>query len=165
MSSLTSVVDLRKSSMTTLDDKHYRAKITKRVDLAPELWMIRIDPGAEFKFTPGQYATLGVEGEEKRSERPYSIASSPYEKEIEFFFELVPHGELTPQIYALKTGDEVLIRKASKGRFVLDTASGRKNHLLVCTVTGVAPYVSFVRTLYKDWKEGKFQADHKLFLL
>ena len=151
--------------MTTADDNHYRAKITKRVDLAPELWMIRIDPGAEFKFTPGQYATLGVEGEEKRSERPYSIASSPYESEIEFFFELVPNGELTPKIYSLKTGDEVLMRKASKGRFILDTVSGRKNHLLICTVTGVAPYVSFVRTLYKDWNEGRFKGEHKLFLL
>jgi len=39
----------------TTDNKHYRAKITKRVDFAPDLWMIRIDPRAEFKFTPGQY--------------------------------------------------------------------------------------------------------------
>jgi len=85
----------------TADDKHYRARITKRVDFAQELWMIRIQPGGEFKFTPGQYATLGVQGEVKRSERPYSIASSPYENEIEFFFELVPHGELTPDIYGL----------------------------------------------------------------
>src|SRR5580765_6647373 len=151
--------------MTAIDDKHYRAKITKRVDFAPGLWMIRIDPRAEFRFMPGQYATLGVHGEEKQWERPYSIASSPYENEIEFFFELVPNGELTPKIHTLKTGDELLMRKASKGRFTLDTASGRKNHLLICTVTGVAPYVSFVRTLYKDWNEGKFKGEHKLFLL
>src|SRR4030095_5937487 len=164
MSTITSVVDLRKSQMAS-DDKHYRAKITKRVDLAPELWMIRIDPGAEFKFTPGQYATLGVHTEDKRSERPYSIVSSPYETEIEFFFELVPNGELTPKIYSLNTGDELLMRKASKGRFVLDTNSGRTNHLLICTVTGVAPFVSFVSTLYKERKEGKFDGKHKLFLL
>jgi len=149
----------------TADDKHYRARITKRVDFAQELWMIRIQPGGEFKFTPGQYATLGVQGEVKRSERPYSIASSPYENEIEFFFELVPNGELTPKIYSLREGDELLMRKASKGRFVLDTGSGRKNHLLICTVTGVAPYVSFVRTLYKDWNEGKFKGEHTLYLL
>jgi ferredoxin--NADP+ reductase len=98
MTSISSTaLSLRETIMITPDDKHYRAKITKRVDLAPELWMIRIDPGAEFKFTPGQYATLGVQGEDKRSERPYSIASSPYENEIEFFFELVPNGELTPR--------------------------------------------------------------------
>jgi ferredoxin--NADP+ reductase len=151
--------------MALADDKHYLAKITKRIDFAPELWMIRINPGAEFKFTPGQYATLGIQGEDKRSERPYSIASSPYESEIEFFFELVPNGELTPRIYALQPGDELLMRKASKGRFVLDTVSGRTKHLLVCTVTGVAPYVSFIRTLFKDWNEGKFKGEHELFLL
>jgi len=155
----------REPFMATVGDKHYRARITKRVDLAPELWVIRVDPGAQFRFTPGQYATLGIEHEDKRLERPYSIASSPYDNEVEFFFELVPHGALTPQIYSLKTGDELLMRKVSKGRFTLDTASGRKNHLLICTVTGVAPYVSFVRTLYRDWKEGKFKGDHHLYLL
>ena len=151
--------------MSESDEKFYKAKITKRVDFAPDLWMIRIQAGGEFKFAPGQYATLGVQGPEKRSERPYSIVSSPYEDEIEFFFELVPEGELTPQIYKLQLGDELLMRKAPKGRFTLDTKSGRTNHLLVCTVTGIAPYVSYVRSLYKDWKEGKFAGEHKLYIL
>ena len=53
-----------------MDDKHYRARITKRADFAPDLWMIRIDPGAEFSFAPGQYATLGIEREGRRLERP-----------------------------------------------------------------------------------------------
>jgi len=105
--------------MTTADDKFYHARITQRVDFAPDLWMIRIHPGGEFRFQPGQYATLGVQGPEKRSERPYSIVSSPYESEIEFFFELVPEGELTPQLYKLQLGDEMLMRKAAKGRFML----------------------------------------------
>jgi len=71
------------------------------------MWMIPHRPAARIQVTPGQYATLGVHGEEKRSERPYSIVSSPYENEIEFFFELVPNGELTPKIYSLNTGDEL----------------------------------------------------------
>src|SRR5262249_28324645 len=140
--------------MSTTDEKHYRARITKRVDFAPDLWSIRIQPEGEFKFMPGQYATLGLSNAAKRLERPYSIVSSPYEGEIEFFFELVPHGELTPQLYKLREGDELLIRKSSKGRFTLDTTRGRNNHLMVSTVTGVAPFVSWVRTMFKDWKEG-----------
>src|SRR6202011_3739695 len=128
-------------------DKFHRAIITKRVDIAPELWMIRIQPDAEFKFIPGQYATLGLEGPDKRRERPYSIVSSPHENELEFFFELVPPGDLTPLLYKLQPGHEVLVRKVPKGRFTLDTQSGRTNHLLVCTVTGVAPFVSYIRTL------------------
>ena len=152
--------------MPHADDKHYRARVTRRVDFSPELWMIRIQPEGPFVFTPGQYATLGLEGESKRSERPYSICSSPYENEIEFFFELVPGGELTPQIYELQPGDELLMRKIPKGRFTLDLSGGRTWHLLVSTVTGVAPFVSYVRTLYKDWKEhGPFPTGHELFLL
>jgi len=146
-------------------EKFHRARITKRVDIAPGLWMIHVQPNADFKFAPGQYATLGLEGPDKRRERPYSIVSSPYQSELEFFFELVPPGDLTPLLYKLNPDDELLIRKVPKGRFLLDTKSGRTNHLLVCTVTGVAPFVSYVRTLYKDWKEGKFAGDHKLFLL
>jgi ferredoxin--NADP+ reductase len=151
--------------MTPAEDKFYRAKITKREDFAPELWMIRINAGGEFKFAPGQYATLGVEGPAKRLERPYSIVSSPYEDEIEFFFELVPQGELTPELYKLQLGDELLMRKVPKGRFTLDIKSGRTKHLLVCTVTGIAPFVSYVRSLFRDWKEAKFSGEQKLYLL
>ena len=118
--------------MTTPDDKFYRAKIVKRVDYAPDLWMIRINPGGEFQFAPGQYATLGLDGPEKRSERPYSIASSPHEKEIEFFFELVPNGELTPELYTLQLGDELLMRKVPKGRFTLDTGHSRHTRIARC---------------------------------
>jgi ferredoxin--NADP+ reductase len=151
--------------MTTSDDKFYRAKITSRVEFAPDLWAVRLHPDGEFKFAPGQYATLGVESVEKRWERPYSIVSSPHEEELEFFFELVPDGKLTPSLYKLQSGDELLMRKVPKGRFTLETKGERTNHLLVSTVTGVAPFVSYVRSFYRDWKEGKFRGEHKLFLL
>jgi len=98
-------------------------------------------------------------------ERAYSIVSSPYERELEFFIELVAEGELTPLLYQLRHGHEVMIRRSMKGRFTLDLKSGRKRHLLLATVTGVAPYVSYARTLYHDWKHGKLPADIELFLL
>jgi len=94
--------------MSATDDKFYRPRITQRVDFAPDLWMIRINPGGEFKFAPGQYATLGVEGPQKRSERPYSIVSSPYENEMEFFFELetrrAKHGAFPPTLSPVSIG-------------------------------------------------------------
>jgi ferredoxin--NADP+ reductase len=151
--------------MATPGDKFYRARITKRVDIAPDLWRIRIDPGGEFHFRPGQYATLGVEAAGRPLERPYSIVSSPYENEIEFFFELVPHGMLTPQLHKLDTGSELLMRKAAKGRFTLDVSSERKNHLLISTVTGLAPFTSYIRTLSRDFEQGKFPEGHRLFLI
>jgi ferredoxin--NADP+ reductase len=152
--------------MTTSNDKFFHAQVTKRVDFSPELWMFRIRSGGEFNFVPGQYATLGVEAAGgKRIERPYSIASAPYEDEVEFFFELVPEGALTPLLYKLQPGDSLLMRKAPKGRFGLEMQNGRNHHLLISTVTGVAPFVSYVRALYRDWKAGKFDGAHKLYLL
>lgn len=151
--------------MNVVEDKFYRARITQRVDFSEDLWMIRVDTGGEFRFKAGQYATLGVQTPEKLVERPYSIVSSPYEKEVEFFIELVPQGELTPLLYRLKVGDEMMFRKVAKGRFTLDTKSGRTSHLLLATVTGIAPFVSYSRTLLKDWKDGKFGGEHKLFII
>ena len=90
--------------MMVVDDKFYRAKVTKREEFASDLWMIRIQVDGEFKFAPGQYATLGVEHDGKRTERPYSIVSAPFENEIEFFFELVPEGALTPRLLQAATG-------------------------------------------------------------
>jgi ferredoxin/flavodoxin---NADP+ reductase len=145
--------------------KFFDVRITTRVDFADDLWMIRVEPGHEFRFAPGQYATLGVDNGKGLVERAYSIVSSPYEREIEFFFELVPQGELTPLLYKLGPGQTITARKVAKGRFTLDTASGRTNHLLLATVTGVAPYVSYVRSMRKDWVEGKFKGEHKLFIV
>src|SRR5262245_30874663 len=148
-------------------DRHQVATITERRDLAADLWLIRVELGGPFKFVAGQYATLGVEHEGKRIERAYSIVSSPYEDTLEFFIELVPRGELTPKLYPLKAGDTMHCRKIAKGRFTLDLKSGRTNHLLLATVTGIAPFVSYVRTLYRDWKSdgNPMPGNHKLYCL
>jgi ferredoxin--NADP+ reductase len=149
-------------------DKHYQATILERRDLSEDLWLVKVAPGGPFSFKAGQYATLGVDYDGKRIERAYSIVSSPYEQKwLEFFIELVPQGELTPHLYKLQPGDKLLCRKIAKGRFTLDLRSGRTNHLLLATVTGLAPFVSYVRTLYKDWKAGgsPMPGNHKLFCL
>ena len=57
--------------------------------------------------------------------------------------ELVPEGELTPLMWKMKVGDEMSIRPRARGIFTL----GQKyqHHYMLATVTGVAPYVSFIR--------------------
>ena len=152
--------------MSASDDRFYRAKVAQRVDLGPTLWTVRLRVDGDFKFKAGQYATLCVQDADgKRCERPYSIVSAPFESEIEFFLELVPGGDMTPRLYKLQVEDELLVRKSAKGRFTLDAQSGRTNHLLVCTVTGVAPFVSYARSLRKEWQQDKDAGEYKLYLL
>jgi ferredoxin/flavodoxin---NADP+ reductase len=134
--------------------KHQVVEIIERTDHAEDLWSIRVRPEQRLVFKPGQYATLGVEGGDGLIERAYSIVSDPVEETIEFFFELVPHGELTPRLYKLHTGDSMLMRRQAKGLFVLDTKTGHPKHFLICTVTGVAPFVSITRHLARDEREG-----------
>ncbi len=153
--------------MTFSPDKYHRARILDRQDISQDLCILRVDPGGPFEYRAGQYATLGIERDGIRTERPYSMVSSPYEEALEFFVELVPKGDLTPNLFQLKPGDSLLCRKIAKGRFLLDLRSGRTNHLLICTVTGVAPFVSYVRTIFRDWKNGSgpLPGEHKFFCL
>jgi len=155
-------------------DKFLTATITSRREISADLWAIRVDTGAPFPFAAGQYATLGVAGSDGLVERAYSIASSPYEPELEFFIELVPAGALTPLLYRLDVGDTLSVRKAAKGRFLIDLSTGPpeapeprapKDHLFLCTVTGVAPFLSLLRTLAQDARDGKPQGDRRLFLI
>ncbi len=130
----------------TLRGRFTTCEITRRIDLTEDLWKIWLKPAQRFDFKPGQYCTIGAEG----IERPYSIASSPDEPEIELFIELVPppDGNLTPVLFDLSVGTELTLRPRAKGIFVFKPEF--KNHVMVGTVTGIVPYVSMLRKLLND---------------
>lgn len=151
------------SEIAANDAKFYHACIVERQDITSDLWRIKVDPGAHFTHVAGQYATLGVVTPVKHVERAYSIVSAPQDRYLEFFIERAPHGELTPLLHKLGVGDFLTCRKTAKGRFTLDTASGRTNHLMISTVTGVAPFVSIARSLHYESKN--HEIEHRLFLI
>ena len=144
--------------------KFLKAVITWRRDLTPNLWIVRLQPESPVPFKAGQYVALGLPGAGKMVERAYSIVSAPHETELEFFFELVPKGELNPRLYQIPVGGEVYMRRSAKGLFLLDEASGNRNHFMVATVTGVVPYVSMVRDLSRRVGQGKLVSQRLLVL-
>ena len=131
------------------------AKLAERSDITSDLMIIKLEPEeGPFVFKPGQYCTLGLEG----IERAYSIVSAPHEPFLEIFVELVPDGALTPLLWKMNSGDTISIRPRPKGLFLLD----RKvhHHFMLATVTGVAPYISMIRSYLHDGGEG-----HKFYVL
>ena len=131
------------------------AELVHRADISEDLMVIKIEPqNGRFEFKPGQYCTLGREG----VERAYSIASAPYEEELEIFVELVPDGGLTPKMWNMRVGDTMSIRPRAKGLFLLDEKV--HHHFMLATVTGVAPFVSMIRQYLHDSRQG-----HKFYLL
>ena len=133
-------------TLNVVKGKFMWAKLTKKEQLTEDLWKMWLEPEEKFDFKPGQYCTIGSGG----IERAYSIASSPDEDQIELFIELVPppDGNLTPLLNELNVGDTVTMRLRAKGIFVLKPEF--KNHVMVGTVTGVAPYVSMMRKHLKE---------------
>ena len=133
-------------TLNVIKGKFMWAKLTKKEQLTEDLWKMWLKPEEKFDFKPGQYCTIGSGG----IERAYSIASSPDEDQIELFIELVPppDGNLTPLLNELNVGDTVTMRLRAKGIFVLKPEF--KNHVMVGTVTGVAPYVSMMRKHLKE---------------
>ena len=128
----------KKNQKAPLQEVH----VIQRDDKTEDLLILWIEKPAGYTFTPGQYCTIGYDG----IERAYSIASAPHEEHLELFVELVPvedGGVLTPKLWNLNQSDKVTIRPRAKGIFTFKEE--KPNQLLISTVTGVVPYVSFVR--------------------
>jgi ferredoxin--NADP+ reductase len=148
-----------------MDDSKYTLGIlTERRDVSSDLWVVRIRPREPIPFTAGQYVTVGLPVNGRMVERAYSVASAPDEPELELFIELVPQGQLTPPLHAVPTGSDVFVRRVPKGRFLFDQKSGRRNHFMVATVTGVAPFVSMLRTLVARAGQSERIQDHVVLL-
>lgn len=128
------------------------AELVERRDVSPSLAMFRFLLADPPSFTAGQFATIGIAADGDVIERPYSIVSSPYEPFLEFFVELIPGGYLTPKLWELTLGSHILVRRRIVGRLTLDAAV--KRHLMLATVTGVAPFVSILRTQKIDRERG-----------
>lgn len=142
------------------------ALVLQRIEVAPGLMIIRVAPaGWELPdFTAGQFAVLGLPGvavrcPESDQEQPppdpdqiilraYSIASSSVAKQyLEFYIALVHSGALTPRLFHLGIGDPVWLGPRVTGRFTLDEVPSGANVALIATGTGIAPYMSMVRTI------------------
>ena len=132
-----------------------KAKLVERWDITPDLMIIKLEPeDKHFLFKAGQYCTLGLKG----IERAYSIVSAPHEPHLEIFVARVADGELTPLMWDMKVGDTMSIRPRAKGLFVMNQRV--HHHFMACTVTGVAPCMSIVRSYLNDGGEG-----HKFYIL
>ncbi len=146
------------------DSDPRNATLVERHDLNETLSIVRVRPdsGRVPDFTPGQFITLGLpkavaaEGAAVRRRRPgyvamtrraYSIASSPTQTEyFELFVVLIEAGRLTPKLWDLGAGDRLWMDSIVKGEFTLDPVPAGKDLVMISTGTGIAPFVSMLRT-------------------
>jgi ferredoxin--NADP+ reductase len=146
--------------------KTLNAIVTQRIEINPRLINLRVVPevGELPDFIAGQFVLLGLPWSaprysgtgqdsmiprkpEKLILRSYSVASSSVAREyLEFHVGLVESGLLSPRLFALKTGDRLYLGPQFMGLFTLSEAPTDANVILIATGTGVAPYMSMMRT-------------------
>lgn len=121
------------------------ATVIERIDLTPELAVFKVVPDTPIQFIPGQFVRLALEVHGRLVQRSYSMVSAPHEPYLEFLVELVEEGRLTPLLWELQTGGRLQIHSDAAGVFLLDRESGFSRHIMLATVTGIAPYLSIIR--------------------
>jgi ferredoxin/flavodoxin---NADP+ reductase len=100
---------------------------------------------AGFRFKNGQFTMIGLEVEGRPLLRAYSVASTNYDENLEFFSIKVPDGPLTSRLQNLRVGDPIIVGKKATGTLVLDNLKDGNRLFLLGTGTGLAPFLSLIR--------------------
>ena len=106
---------------------------------------IQIPELEKFDFEPGQFVTMDLPIDEKPSKRirSYSIASWPDGTNIvELVIVLLEGGLGTTFLFNhVEVGSEIILR-GPQGVFTLDEEDLKKEIMMICTGTGIAPFRS-----------------------
>jgi len=134
--------------------KEYKGNTEYIKDVTPTIRHLRLklSPGEEINFKPGQYIQLKApiyKGNDEEVYRAYSIASSPQEKEsIELIIGYVPEGICTTYVHKfLKINDNVLFNGPYGDFYYHDND---REMVMVGIGTGMAPILSILRFMKEN---------------
>ena len=115
------------------------------------LMSLRCTRNAAFRFEAGHFAMVGLmlpdaaSGKHKPLVRAYSVASAPWDEELEFFSIKMQEGALTSQLQHVKVGDTLLVGKKPTGTLIIQNLEPGGTLWLLGTGTGLAPFMSILR--------------------
>lgn len=112
----------------------------------PDLMSFRTSRAADFRFTPGHYARLGLPGGAGGLVwRPFSLVSARHDPTLEFVAVLVPAGEFSGPLSNAREGDAVCVGTSSYGFMTLDGLAPGADLWLLASGTGLGPFLSILR--------------------
>jgi len=97
-------------------------------------------------FEAGQFTKLALDVGGERVARPYSLVNAPGTEPLEFYYNVVQDGPLSPRLAALGAGDAVHVAPNPAGFLVLREVPEAENLWLISTGTGLGPFLSILRT-------------------
>ncbi|MGH8765691.1 MAG: ferredoxin--NADP reductase [Burkholderiales bacterium] len=109
------------------------------------LFSLRVE-APRLEFEAGQFVRIALEVEGERVARPFSFVNAPDDPILEFYGVVVPDGPLSPRLAQLRAGDALHVADNPSGYLVLSEVQPAEDLWLVATGTGIAPFLSILRT-------------------
>jgi len=106
------------------------------------LFSLRVE-GPQLGFEAGQFVRIALD---ERIARPFSFVNPPDDPVLEFYGIVVPEGPLSPRLMELRAGERLLVASNPAGFLVLSEVPDAETLWLVSTGTGIAPFLSVLRT-------------------
>lgn len=120
---------------TVIENRHWTDALFSLRVRAPRL-----------SFQAGQFVRIALDIEGERVARPFSFVNPPADPLLEFYGIVVPEGPLSPRLEKLSSGERLYVASNPAGFLVLSEVPDADTLWLISTGTGIAPYLSILRT-------------------
>lgn len=109
-----------------------------------ELTSLKIDVDLG-QFNAGQFVRVGLEIDGEIVARPYSLVNAPSEPVLEILFNIVADGPLSPRLFELQQGDDILVAASPAGFLTVNEVPDTANLWMMATGTAIGPFLSILK--------------------
>jgi ferredoxin--NADP+ reductase len=109
------------------------------------LFSLRVE-APPLAFQAGQFVRIALDVEGQQVARAFSFVNPPEDPLLEFYGVIVPEGPLSPRLARLRAGDVLQVASNPAGFLVLREVPDARSLWLLATGTGIAPFLSMLRT-------------------
>jgi ferredoxin/flavodoxin---NADP+ reductase len=128
-----------------MSEKWLSGRVIENRHWTETLFSLRVE-GAALNFQAGQFVRIALNINGERVARAFSFVNPPTDPVLEFYGVIVAEGPLSPRLAKLKAGDALDVASNPAGFLVLREVPDAETLWLVATGTGVAPFLSILRT-------------------
>jgi ferredoxin--NADP+ reductase len=136
-----------------MSEKWLTGRVIENRHWTDTLFSLRVE-GAPLNFQAGQFVRIALDIHGERVARAFSFVNPPQDAVHEFYGVIVPEGPLSPRLATLKPGDALHVAGNPAGFLILSEVPDAQTLWLVSTGTGLAPFLSILRT-EAPWKRFK----------
>ncbi|WWP01474.1 MAG: ferredoxin--NADP(+) reductase [Candidatus Dasytiphilus stammeri] len=120
------------------------AKVIEVIHWTENLFTLKLEAPVS-PFIAGQFTKLALKINNKYIQRAYSYVNAPSNRILEFYLVLVSGGKLSPYLFNLKKGNNLLITKKATGFFLLSEIPQCSILWMLATGTAIGPYLSMLQ--------------------